>query len=68
MHGFAYALVVGVIVGTYSSVGIAAQVLVSWEQKDTTRFIRRIMGRESPEVATATPWIPASAGKTVHVW
>ena len=30
---FLYVLLIGVVAGTYSSIGIASQVLVSWEQK-----------------------------------
>jgi preprotein translocase subunit SecF len=33
IHGFALALVVGVIVGTYSSIAIASPVLVFWQQR-----------------------------------
>jgi preprotein translocase subunit SecF len=33
IHGFALALVVGVIIGTYSSIAIASPVLVFWQQR-----------------------------------
>jgi preprotein translocase subunit SecF len=33
IHGFAFALVVGVIIGTYSSIAIASPVLVFWQQR-----------------------------------
>jgi preprotein translocase subunit SecF len=33
IHGFAFALVVGVIIGTYSSIAIASPVLVYWQQR-----------------------------------
>ncbi len=32
LHGFAFALVVGILVGTYSSIGIAAPIVVVWQQ------------------------------------
>ena len=32
LHGFAFVLVVGVLVGTYSSIGIAAPIVVVWQQ------------------------------------
>jgi SecD/SecF fusion protein len=31
IHGFSYALIVGVVVGTYSSIFIASPILVDWE-------------------------------------
>jgi preprotein translocase subunit SecF len=33
IHGFAFALVVGVVIGTYSSIAIASPVLVFWQQR-----------------------------------
>ena len=33
IHGFAFALVVGVIIGTYSSIAIASPVLVFWQRR-----------------------------------
>jgi len=36
---FLYVLIIGVIAGTYSSIAIATQVLVSWEQKSIGRFV-----------------------------
>ncbi len=38
---FLMVLLIGVVVGTYSSVGIASQVLVSWDQGDFRRLLRR---------------------------
>ena len=38
---FLLVLLIGVVVGTYSSVGIASQMLVSWEQGDFRRLFRR---------------------------
>ncbi len=37
IHGFAFALLVGVIVGTYSSDFIAAPVVYSWRKKNVTK-------------------------------
>ena len=54
---FLWAMLIGTIAGTYSSICIAAQVLVSWEEGDVPRFFRRITGRSErapepePEVA-----------------
>ena len=42
LRGFLWVLTIGVVVGTYSSIGIATQVLVIWESGDVGRFFRRI--------------------------
>ena len=36
-------LLIGVVAGTYSSIAVASQVLVAWEQGDFGRFFRRIV-------------------------
>jgi preprotein translocase SecF subunit len=38
---FLLVILVGVVAGTYSSIGIAAQVLVAWEEGDFARWLRR---------------------------
>ena len=38
---FLLVLLIGVIVGTYSSIAIASQVLVSWEMRSSGRFFRQ---------------------------
>ena len=47
IRNFLIVLLVGIISGTYSSVGIAAQLLVAWENKDLQRFWRRLRGGSS---------------------
>ena len=37
LHGFAFVLVIGVLVGTYSSIGIATPIVVVWQQWYETR-------------------------------
>ena len=37
IHDFAFALMVGVVVGTYSSIFVASPVLIAWEAKFATR-------------------------------
>ena len=32
LHGFSFALVVGIVIGTYSSIAVAAPMLVAWQQ------------------------------------
>jgi preprotein translocase subunit SecF len=54
IRNFLIVLLVGIISGTYSSIGIASQLLVAWENDDIGRFFRRILGREEPE-AEAEP-------------
>ena len=44
---FLLVLLIGVIAGTYSSIGIASQVLVSWEYGDLRRVLRRRPRRTS---------------------
>ncbi len=44
---FLLVLVVGVVAGTYSSIGIASQVLVAWESGDFGRVWRRITFRSA---------------------
>ncbi len=41
IQSFLLAILVGVVVGTYSSVAIAAQLLVAWEQGDLSRWLSR---------------------------
>ena len=37
LHGFSFALVVGILIGTYSSIAIAAPMLVAWQQWRVSR-------------------------------
>jgi preprotein translocase subunit SecF len=55
IRDFLLVLLIGVTTGTYSSVFIASMFLVTWEQGDIPRFLRRITGRAaaSPELAPA---------------
>ena len=46
---FLWAMLIGTVAGTYSSIFIAAQVLVTWEEGDVPRLFRRILGRPEPE-------------------
>ncbi|MFN8585936.1 MAG: protein translocase subunit SecF [Dehalococcoidia bacterium] len=49
IQAFLLVLLVGVVSGVYSSVGIAAQLLVSWENGDFGRLLGRFRGRsEAP--------------------
>lgn len=46
---FLWVLLIGVIAGTYSSIGIATNLLVAWEQGSIGRLFRR--GQPEPEVS-----------------
>ena len=56
IRNFLIVLLVGVISGTYSSIGIAAQLLVAWENNDIGKFFRKITGRgmQEPEAEPAS--------------
>jgi preprotein translocase subunit SecF len=45
IQSFLIVILVGVIAGTYSSIGIAAQVLVAWEERDLGRPLSRRRAR-----------------------
>jgi preprotein translocase subunit SecF len=51
IRNFLLVLLVGVVAGTYSSIGLAAQFLVAWENNDIGRFYRRLFNRPEPPVA-----------------
>ncbi|WP_322794995.1 protein translocase subunit SecF [Tepidiforma sp.] len=45
IRNFLLVLLVGIVAGTYSSIGVAAQVLVAWENRDLARFWRKLRGQ-----------------------
>ena len=55
IQAFLIVLLVGVVAGAYSSIAIAAQVLVAWEEGDVPRLLGRFRRRSTgDEEATAT--------------
>jgi preprotein translocase subunit SecF len=60
LNGFAFALVVGIIVGTYSSIFIASPILIAWYNYSERRKQQRRATTASAPVATKEP---ARAGK-----
>ena len=54
IQNFLIVLLVGIIAGTYSSICVAAQLLVAWENDDIGRFIRRLRGQKD-ELRAAEP-------------
>ena len=51
---FLLALLIGIIVGTYSSIRVSVQLLAAWENGDFGRFWRRIRGQREPDEELAT--------------
>ena len=56
LHGFAFAMIVGIITGTYSSVFVAAAIVTFWRRKSESKL------SAAPAAATATP--PARRSKS----
>ena len=54
IRNFLLVLLIGIISGTYSSIAIASQVLVVWENNDFGRFWRRLTGRKREEAPATT--------------
>ena len=53
IQSFLLVILVGVIAGTYSSVAVAAQLLVAWEEGDFGRWMARLRRRRDEEPAAA---------------
>lgn len=51
-HWFVFALLIGIISGTYSSIFNASQVLVVWENREVHRFFARLRGGLQREATT----------------
>jgi preprotein translocase subunit SecF len=51
---FVLALLIGIVIGTYSSIFNASQLLVSWEMGDFRALKKRIVGRRSEAPTPAT--------------
>ncbi len=54
IQAFLLVLLVGVVAGAYSSIAIAAQVLVAWEEGDVPRLFNRLRRRPAEEEASTT--------------
>ncbi|MEZ4493665.1 MAG: protein translocase subunit SecD [Dehalococcoidia bacterium] len=55
IQNFLIVLLVGIAAGTYSSIAVASQVLVVWENGDIPRFFRRVFGRDEREIEGMEP-------------
>jgi preprotein translocase subunit SecF len=49
IRDFLIAMLAGTVTGVYSSVFVASQILVSWEEGDVPRLFRRLLGRPERE-------------------
>ncbi len=56
LHGFSFALVVGILIGTYSSIAVAAPMLVAYQDWRASRA-------PSPAVGTRRATLPAARGR-----
>jgi preprotein translocase subunit SecF len=45
---FLVVMLIGVITGTYSSIFVASQILVTWEEGDIPRLFRRVLPKRAP--------------------
>ena len=48
LKSFLLVLIIGVLVGTYSSIAVATQIVVAWEKQDFPRIFSRITKRRLP--------------------
>lgn len=51
-RNFVLALIIGIVTGTYSSIFVAASMLVSWERGDLPNLFRRLGGRRPAQAAS----------------
>ncbi len=61
IRNFLIVLLVGIVSGTYSSIGIASQLLVAWENNDIGKFFGRLRGRAPEEELAPSPAEPEPA-------
>jgi preprotein translocase subunit SecF len=61
IRDFLIAMLAGTVTGVYSSVFIASQILVSWDEGDIPRIFRRLMGRRPYEKRAAGEQVGAEA-------
>ena len=54
LKGFSLPLIVGVLVGTYSSIFVAAPVVLWWARRSGTNLRREVLDTEAARVDTGT--------------
>jgi preprotein translocase subunit SecF len=48
LHGFSFALVIGILIGTYSSIAIAAPILVAYQDWRLNQSKPAVIGQTGP--------------------
>ena len=66
LQDFAFALIVGTLSGTYSSVFIAGPVLTHWKEREPV-YRARERGSAASSAASCRPYAMATAGEPVDV-
>jgi len=66
LHGFAFAMLVGVITGTYSTIFIAAAIAIILSRREFSRRAAAAAARPQPTTA-APPQRPRKPGRNVRV-
>jgi len=61
IRDFLIAMLAGTVTGVYSSVFVASQILVSWDEGDIPRIFRRLTGRSPSAKRPAGEAVAAEA-------
>jgi preprotein translocase subunit SecF len=67
LRGFAFAMLVGVITGTYSTVFIAAAIAIILSRREFSRRTTAAPATGNARQASATPEVPRKPGRNVRV-
>jgi preprotein translocase SecF subunit len=67
LRGFAFAMLVGVITGTYSTVFIAAVIAIILSRREFSRRATIAQGAGTTRQASSTPEVPRKPGRNVRV-
>ncbi|MCF6311672.1 MAG: protein translocase subunit SecD [Verrucomicrobiales bacterium] len=59
LNNFAFTLIAGVIVGTYSSIYVASPIVLWWARKSKTNLRREVLDSEQEKIQADTPTIEA---------
>ena len=57
LKGFSFALVVGILIGTYSSIAVAAPMLVAWQEWRSEKGRTRLCRRQNGSRASRFMWM-----------
>ena len=70
LRGFSFALVVGILIGTYSSIAVAAPMLVAWQEWRAKQGQRRVSsagGKARPQLVLCQ-WPDERACTRLMIW